>query len=164
VSPQHPNRELVGIFADKTKFESAVEALLKAGFDRSDLSVLASHSSLEAARPAAAGLKERLTGLVGELKYEGPLVAAGLIALAAGPVGAVLAGIVAAGVGAAALKEFLDDVTASPDTQAFEAAIAAGSIILWVSVPDDLREGRARGAMTGQGAANLHVVERNKTT
>jgi hypothetical protein len=162
VSSHHPNRELVGIFADKTKFESTVEALLKAGFERSDLSVLASHSSLEAARPESASLRERLTGMVGELKYEGPLVAAGLIALAAGPVGAVLAGVVAAGVGAAAFKEFLDDVTASPDTQAFEAALAAGSVILWVSTPDDLREGRAMGILQAHGAANLHIVERKQ--
>lgn len=157
---QHPHRELVGIFSDKKNFESAIDALLKAGFLRSDLSVLASHSSLEAARPEAAGLRDRLTGLVGEMKYEGPLVAAGLIALAAGPVGTALAGVVAAGVGAAALKEFLDDVTATPDTKEFERALEAGSVILWVAVPDPLREGRAKGVLESLGASNLHVVER----
>ncbi|CAA6605202.1 conserved hypothetical protein [Rhodospirillaceae bacterium LM-1] len=163
MSSQHPHRELVGIIADKSKFESCVEALLKAGFEPSDLSVLASHSSLDAARPEAASLKERLTGLVGEMKYEGPLVAAGLIALAAGPVGAALAGVVAAGVGAFALSEFLGDVTATPDAKEFERAIEAGSIILWVAAQDDLREGRARGVLQSHGAANLHIVERRGT-
>lgn len=160
MTSHHPSRELVGIFAGRDQFESAVEALLKVGFERAELSVLASHSSLDAARPEAAGLKERLTGLVGEMKYEGPLVAAGLIALAAGPVGAALAGLVAAGVGAAALKEFLDEVTATPDTKAFERALSAGSVILWVAAADDLREGRARAVLQEHGATNLHLVER----
>lgn len=160
MSPQHRSRELVGILAGKAEFESAVESLLKAGFERADLSVLASHSSLEAARPEGSDWKSRLTGLVGEMKYEGPLVAAGLIALAAGPVGAALAGVVAAGVGAAALKEFLDEVTATPDAREFERALEAGSVILWVSVQDDLREGRARAVLEGQKASNLHLVER----
>lgn len=162
MSAQHPSRELVGIFQSREQFQSAVEALLKVGFERSDLSVLASHSSLDAARPETASLRERLTSLVGELKYEGPLVAAGLIALASGPVGAALAGMVAAGVGAVALKEFWDEVTSTPDTKAFEAALAAGSLILWVAAPDDLREGRARAALEGFGATNLHTVERSR--
>ncbi|MBF0166325.1 MAG: hypothetical protein HQL45_01740 [Alphaproteobacteria bacterium] len=162
MSPHHRSRELVGILADRTKFESAVEALLKAGFDRSDLSVLASHSSLEAARPEGADWRKHLIGLVGEMKYEGPLVAAGLIALAAGPVGAALAGVVAAGVGAAALKEFFDDVTATPNSREFERALEAGSVILWVSVQDDLREGRARAILEGQQVTNLHLVERKE--
>lgn len=152
--------ELVGILPDRESFEKAVDGLLKAGFKRQDLSVLAGHASLDVAEPGEIGFKDKLVGLVGELKYEGPLVAAGLIALAAGPVGAALAGIVAAGVGAAAIKEFLDETTATPDRKAFERAIEAGSLILWVAAEDEERQAQARSVLEYCGADNLHLAKR----
>ena len=126
LTPAVALREVVGTFADRTHFEAAVSTLLESGFDRGRLSVLASHDSLDAADPTK-GRKWRdgLVALVGELKYEGPLVAAGLIAIAAGPVGAVIAGLVAAGVGGAALKEVLEEVAAIPDSTDFTRALAA---------------------------------------
>lgn len=160
MSPSTAKPELVGILPDKDSFEKAVEGLLQAGFKRQDLSVLASHNSLDAAQTEGDALRDKLVGLVGELKYEGPLVAAGLIALAAGPVGAALAGVVAAGVGAAALKEFLDEVTALPDSKEFERAIEAGSLILWVAAETDERQAQARSVLEVCGADNLHLAER----
>jgi hypothetical protein len=151
---------MVGVFASRAGFESAVKALLAAGFERADLSVLSTHDSLDAASPEARDWRQHLTGLVGEAKYEGPLVAAGLIALAAGPTGAVIAGLVAAGVGAAALKELVEEVTSAPDTKGFARAIEAGSIILWVLAPDALKEGRATAILKEHGAQNIHLHER----
>jgi hypothetical protein len=101
-----------------------------------------------------------LTGLVGELKYEGPLVAAGLIALAAGPVGAAVAGLVAAGVGGAAAKELLDEISAIPDSEDFARALAAGSVILWVAVTDQAQIDTAKSVLAAAGAANIHLFER----
>lgn len=155
-----PTREVVGTFADREHFQSAVDALFKAGFTRTDLSVLSSHESIDAAAPAGKSWKDVVVTLVGELKYEGPLVAAGLIALAAGPVGAVLAGMVAAGVGGVAVKEFLDEVAALPDSDAFAKALAAGSVILWVRAADSTAEARAKSILHDAGAQNLHVFER----
>ena len=45
--------EVVGLFAEREAFDRAVEELLRSGFERADLSVLASHESLEAARVSA---------------------------------------------------------------------------------------------------------------
>ena len=42
-------REIVGLFTERDSFDRAVAALLSSGFERADLSVLASHESLEAA-------------------------------------------------------------------------------------------------------------------
>jgi hypothetical protein len=155
-------REMVGTFSDRAHFEAAVAALQVAGFARSDLSVLASHDSLDAAGRDAKPWKDVLTALVGELKYEGPLVAAGLIALAAGPTGAAIAGLVAAGVGGAAVKELLDEVSAIPDSEDFARALAAGSVILWVTVTDEAEVEKAKRALAAHGAANLHLFERAK--
>jgi hypothetical protein len=161
--PQPPaTREMVGTFADRSHFEAAVAALMKAGFSRADLSVLASHDSLDVAGGEARSWRDSLIALVGELKYEGPLVAAGLIALAAGPVGAAIAGLIAAGVGGAALKELLDEVTALPDTEDFARALAAGSIILWVNVRDQAQMEAAKRILAEAGGANIHLFERSQ--
>lgn len=148
--------EVVGILGDRTQFEKAVNGLLAAGFSRADLSVLSSHESIDAAGRGPKSWRNALIGLIGELKYEGPLVAAGLIALAAGPTGAMIAAAVAAGVGGAAAKELLDEVTSAPDTEQFARALAAGSIILWVRVEDEAQELKAQGVLTGAGATNIH--------
>lgn len=153
-------REVVGTFADREHFQAAIDALFKAGFSRTDLSVLSSHESIDAAASSGKSWKDVVVTLVGELKYEGPLVAAGLIALAAGPVGAALAGMVAAGVGGVAVKELLDEVSALPDSDAFAKALAAGSVILWVRAADSGAETRAKSLLHDAGAQNLHVFER----
>ncbi|CAA7617539.1 Cysteine synthase [Magnetospirillum sp. LM-5] len=154
-------REVVGTFASRESFEAAVAALLQAGFSRGALSVLSSHDSLELVQGhQSKPWREALVALAGEIKYEGPLVAAGLIALAAGPVGAALAALVAAGVGGVAAKEFLDEISAVPDSADFARALEAGSIILWVLVADQLEEEKAKRALDGVGAANLHTVHR----
>ncbi len=49
---ESPDLEVVGVFSDRDQFEKAVRALHDAGFERTDLSVLASHESLDAADPA----------------------------------------------------------------------------------------------------------------
>jgi hypothetical protein len=157
-----PTREVVGTFADREHFQAAVDALFKAGFARTDLSVLSSHDSIDAAGREGTSWKDALITLVGELKYEGPLVAAGLIALAAGPVGAAIAGLVAAGVGGVAAKELLDEVAALPDSDEFAKALAAGSVVLWVAAADSAREERARAILHDSSAQNIHVFERKR--
>lgn len=155
-------REVVGTFSDRAHFQAAVDRLTNYGFDRADLSVLSSHESIDVAHSREGRKwKDALTGLVGELRYEGPLVAAGLIALAAGPVGATIAALVAAGVGGAALKELLDEIAALPDSEEFGRALAAGSVILWVVVKDAQDEERARRILGEASAQNIHVFERD---
>ena len=153
-------KEVVGLFSRRSDFDAAVEALFQAGFSHSDLSILASHDSIDAADPEARSWKDRLIGLVGELKYEGPLVTAGLIAIAAGPVGAAIAGLIAAGVGGAALKELMDEITARPHAERFAAWLAAGGILLWVYAADPEHEATAVRILAAAGGSNVHTNER----
>jgi hypothetical protein len=153
-------REVVGIFSRRDGFDQAVRALLAEGFGREDLSVLASHASLDATLPEK-GWRERLAALPGELQYEGPLVTAGLIAVAAGPVGQVFAGLIAAGLGGAVLKELMEPLTARPHAAEFARAVTAGSIILWVDVGNnDDREVMAADTLFRAGAVNVHANTR----
>ena len=98
--------EVVARFQDRDHFEAAVKHLLGAGFAATDLSVLDTHESLASSEPPTESWRARLAGLTEEIKYVGPITTAGLIALAAGPVGAAVAGLVGAGVGFAAVREF----------------------------------------------------------
>ena len=105
-------REAVASFPDRSHFRNAVAALLVAGFEPSDLSVLASHEALSAADEKPGELIA--AGLTDEIKYIGPLTIAGIILISGGPIAATLAALVGAGLGGAALKELFDDYAAAP--------------------------------------------------
>nr|WP_295829888.1 hypothetical protein [uncultured Azospirillum sp.] len=153
-------REVVALFSTRAGFDRAVEALLAAGYDRADLSVLASHTSLEAADPKYRPRDEALTGLVGELKYAFPLTTAGLIAIVGGPIEAALAALVAAGVGGAAIKDYLDELTSHPKPDEFTRALEAGGVILWVRIDTPDQKAQATALLEREGGANVHVSVR----
>ncbi|WP_419798126.1 MAG: hypothetical protein ACNI26_00010 [Terasakiella sp.] len=149
--------EVVGLLNSRETFERTVEALLKEGFERTDLSVLSSHESIDAAGKPAKPLKDVLSALVGEIKFEGPMVASGAIFLAGGPIGELIGAVVGATVGGVAVKEVLDEVTATPHTEDFARAVDAGSIILWVRTDGQEREAKAKEVLQNQGAENVHI-------
>ena len=152
-----PVREVVGVFSDRDQFEKAVRTLLDAGFERSDLSVLASHESLDAADPASKSWKDAITAMVGEMKYEIPLVASGAIFLAGGATAAVIAGLIGAAVGGIALKEVLEEVTAAPHTEDFARALETGSAVLWVRISHREKEPVATTILQESGASRVHT-------
>lgn len=151
-------REVAGLFAARDTFQSAIDDLLGAGFARTDLSVLSSHESIDAAGAPGTPWREALTALVGEIKYEVPLVASGAVALIGGPVATLLAGVVGAATAGVAAKELLDQVTATPHTDDFARALAAGGVILWVRVAGDDAERRASAILKAAGGGNVHTV------
>src|SRR5207247_5301453 len=117
-------REAVGSFPDREHFRNAVSALLAAGFDGSDLSVLASHDSLAVAEEDAGTSKGILAaGLTDEIKYVAPLTVAGIIVLSAGPIAIAAAAAVGGGLGGRPLKQLSDDYTAAHHSADFAAAL-----------------------------------------
>lgn len=153
------NREVVGLFADRADLEQAIKDLRAAGFDRTDLSLLTSHESIDVGQTAAEpSLRERLLPLLSEWRYEVPLVGAGLIAIASGPTGAAIAALVGAGVGVAAVRELVSEVTSLPDTEEFARELEAGAVALWVYVGDTEEfEAKARNIMAKHNASNIHL-------
>lgn len=152
-----PTREVVGLLATREAFDAAVTDLTAAGFRSSDLSVLSSHDSIDAAGKPGTKWKDALTALVGETKYEVPLVASGAVALFGGPAAAAVAGVIGAAVGATALHELISEVTSTPDTADFTRAVEAGSIILWVRVDTDAQQRQAEEILQQVGATNIHL-------
>lgn len=155
-------REAVATFPDREHFRGAVAALLAAGFERSDLSVLASHDSLAVADEAAGTRREVLrAGLSDEIKYIAPLTVAGIIVLSGGPIAIALAALVGAGLGGAALKELFDDYTASRHSEDFAAALKDGAALLWVRCGDPDRELVATRILDEAGGNHVHVHGRS---
>jgi hypothetical protein len=162
-SPAFPViREAVGSFPDREHFHQAVSALLAAGFERSDLSVLASHDSLAVADEATGTPKGILAaGLADEIKYVAPLTVAGIIVLSGGPIAIAVAALVGAGLGGAALKELFDDYTASHHSDDFAAALGAGAALLWVRCGDPDRELAATRILEEAGGRHVHIHGRS---
>jgi hypothetical protein len=158
-SPSFPViREGVASFPDREHFHLAVSNLLAAGFDTSDLSVLASHDSLAAAgEPLEPKPKILPAGLADEIKYVAPLTVAGIIVLSGGAIAATIAALVGAGLGGAALKELFDDYTAPRHAEDFEAALRAGAALLWVRCEDSERELTATRILEQAGGRHVHV-------
>jgi hypothetical protein len=150
-------REVVGLFADRESFETAVGELTAVGFERADLSVLASHESIDVAGKPGKPWQDVLTAMVGEIKYEGPLVASGAILLAGGSMAATIAGIIGAAVSGVAIKEILEEVTAKPHREDFARSLEAGGVILWVRPSGDDREQHALDILRKHGGTNVHV-------
>lgn len=158
-SPSAPTvREAVASFPDRAHFRAAVSALLAAGFETSDLSVLATHDSLAAAGEAAGSGAEAVpAGLSDEIKYIAPLTVAGIAVLSGGPIAAAVAALVAAGLGGAALKELFDDYTAPRHSAQFKAALDAGAALLWARCEDPEREATATRILAEAGGHHVHV-------
>lgn len=158
-TPTHVT-EVVGRFDSREEFTAAVEALREAGFSQDALSVLDTHQSLEAAKGERRAWQDVLSGMTTEVTYIGPLATAGLIAVAAGPVGAMVASLMAAGIGGLALREALEELEATPDTEAFAKALEAGALLLWVWAEDPGDQAKAREILEATGAKDVHIHTR----
>src|SRR5437660_389862 len=81
----------------------------------------------------------------------------GVVLVSGGPIAAVVAALVGAGRGGAALKELFDDYTAPRHAEDFEAALHAGAALLWVRCEDSERELRATRVLEEAGGRHVHV-------
>ncbi len=152
-------REIAATFPDRAAFERAVNDLLAQGFERTDLSVLASHDSLEVAEPIAGYDREKGgelgAGLAGELGFVGSIGIAGALLLAGGPVGAVAAAVVAAGGGVIALRPFLARFIEEAHAGGFAQSVEDGRILLWVRTPNAAAVTRAEASLARNGGNSL---------
>ena len=155
-------REAVASFPDREHFRRAVSALLAAGFDQTDLSVLASHQPLavaddEPGKLIAAGI-DRGTEIY-RSAHRGRLCAA---------VGRTDRGD-GRGAGRSRARRRgaegnFDDYTAPPHRDEFAAALSAGAVLLWVRCADPDLEARALRILDELGGRHVHVHGRPERT
>jgi hypothetical protein len=171
-------REAVGVFHDRESFLNAVDDLLSAGFDRSDLSLLAGEQAVEdklghayeraqdlednadVPRVAFVGdhsLAEAGTGIIGGLAYIGAVAAAGAVVASGGALAATIAAAAIAGGGGGAIGAIGARVLGRDRAQALKGQLDRGGLLLWVRVRNEACEQRASDILTRNGAEDVHV-------
>jgi hypothetical protein len=59
-----------------------------------------------------------------------------------------------------ALRELLDDIKATPHTEAFARALEAGAVLLWVRAETADRQTSASNILSRHGAGDVHLHRR----
>jgi hypothetical protein len=170
-------REAVAVIEDVTSLELAVDDLLRAGFTKPDISLLAGHDTVakklghmydrveeledEPRAPRTAFVSSKSLGrredlVISSLTYVPTLLAAGLVVASAGAVAAALAGTAVTGalIGTA-LAHWMDRRHADW----LQAQLDRGGILLWVRTKDEPAERKALDILTQYSAHDVHIHE-----
>lgn len=176
--PERPLvREVVGVFRDETKLEGAIDELHGRGFDRAEISLLASEEAVrkklghayrkvaeleddEAVRVAYVSKEDYGAaegGLISGLVYVGALAGAGTMVASGGALGgALLAAALWGGAGGAIgvlLARWLDRHRASQ----LASQLERGGLLLWVHARDAEHEANAIDILQRNGAEDVHA-------
>jgi hypothetical protein len=171
-------REAVGIFNSPQDVEHVVRDLMTVGFDRADISILATEETVRdklgryyqdthaaaddprAPRQSWAEPESRAVGqtaLTGVLGYIGAVTAGG-VAFATGGAAALViaAGVIGGGVSGGigfGLGRLIDDEVAD----SLETQLEHGGIVVWVKVEDEDEASTAGAVLTRHAAQDVHV-------
>lgn len=171
-------REAVAVFDTKPELRAAADALLSAGFDHADLSLLAGERLLErqlgltpsdlasleddpdasvAAYFAPEDYGAAESAALGAPTYVLGITAAGVTAAAGGPLVLTLgAAIAAAGLGGV-LGAGLASMIGRAHARALEDQINRGGLLLWVRTRSRDHEDRAMQILADAGGRDLHL-------
>ena len=173
-------REAVGVFHEVGPFQDALDELTSAGFDRADLSLLASNKTVEeklghayrkvadleenATAPRGAyvddhSLAEARTGAIGGLAYIGAVAAAGVVVASGGGLAVAIAAACAAGGGGGVLGALAARFIGRDEAESLQAQLDKGGLLLWVRTPDSAKEQRALEILRKHGGQDVHVHE-----
>jgi hypothetical protein len=179
-------REVAAIFSDATKLEQAITALQENGFDRRDISVMASQAAIETKlghqfEPIEAmetdpriprtvfvskgEAAEGLAAAVGIPLYIGAIGSTIAVAATGGSLALAIIAAAAGGAAGGSVGGVIAKVLGRKHAERIEANLAAGGLILWVRIRDDLDGEKERRAMTlleqaGGTSIDAHNMER----
>ncbi len=171
-------REAVGVFDGLETFQDAIDELLSAGFHRSELSLLASESTVRdklghqygkvneladnpdvprVAYVSPEAIGDAKGALIGTLIYVGATAAGGTVIVGSGALAVTIAAIVlASGVGGligAILAKFVGDHHA----RYLQDQMDHGGLLLWVRTWNAKRERRAIEILQRHSGSDVHV-------
>lgn len=171
-------REAVGVFHDRTQFQAAIDDLLSGGFDRAEISLLASRSAVETKLghryrsvrdleddptvPVVAYVSMEDVGdaegmVAGILIYVGAVAAAGAMLASGGTLAAAIAVATVSGYIAGSLGSVVARTLEGQYLQRLEEQLGAGGLLLWVHTRDADHERRATEIMRRNGGEDVHV-------
>ena len=176
--PTHPNSnviEAVAVFHDVADLDKSVEALIEAGFDKDDVSLLASGAAVEEKLghryerveemeddPAAprvayrtlADFAENERVIANSLTYLPAILAAGTVVASAG---VVAAAITSAAVGGAVLRTVLARWLDKTHADHLQEQLEQGGLLLWVNTPTEEKQDTAQRILKAHAATDVHV-------
>jgi hypothetical protein len=174
-------REVAGVFGSPNALDAAVKALLHEGFDRADISFMASPEAVREKlgdiyvateelpdvprlpRPAYVArddVRSALSVVAGVLGSVGVAAAAFGIVASGGALALALGAAALGGAGAVMTR-----LLGRERAEELERRLAEGGLILWVRVRSPEREERAQQTLRGHGAeaVRVHEMEIEKT-
>jgi hypothetical protein len=173
-------REAVGIFGGATELQNAIDELLSSGFDRAELSLLASEQTVEqklgghyekvsllddvpgvprAAYVSTEAIGDAKGGLIGGLGYVGAVAAAGAVVASGGTLAATLGAAALAGGAGSLIGSVLAKLVGDQHARHLQEHIERGGLLLWVRTwrPED--EAQATEILTRHSGGQVHVHE-----
>jgi hypothetical protein len=171
-------REAVAQFGSADALQSAVDELLSSGFDRAELSLLATDETLRrkfgdrfrdsraledaedvprSSYVSPESLGDAEGGIIGGLVYVGAVAATGLVVLSGGTLGAAIAAAVVAGGAGGAVGSFLADRIAAISARHTAEHLEHGGLLLWVRTWSREDEDRATAILRKHSGADVHV-------
>jgi len=169
--------EVVGVFGDADALEAAIDELLSAGFNRADLSFLASEQVVEAklghryrrsetladdpAAPRVAYVSTEAVGdaegaLIGGLFYIGAAVASGAVVASGGTLAAIITAAALAGGGGGLIGSLLAHRVGRHHAHYLHEQLDRGGLLLWVDTPRPSREQVALEILRRYSAQGVH--------
>jgi hypothetical protein len=173
-----PCREAVGIFHDAEVFQAAIDDLLSSGFDRADLSLLASERAVQQKlghryrraaaaagdldAPRVAYVSTEAIGdaegvLVGGLLYVGAVIAAGAVVASGGTLAAALAAAALAGGGGGLFGAVLAERVGRHHAHYLQEQLERGGLLLWVATSSSEHERLALEILGRHAADCVHL-------
>lgn len=173
-------REAVGFFPTASALQEAIDALLSSGFDRAELSLLASERAVDeklghkyrrvkeleddAAVPrqcyvSTESVGDAEGGLIGGLLYVGAVAAAGTVVASGGTLAAAVAAAALAGGAGGLIGSVLAGLLGQHHANHLQEQLDRGGLLLWVRTRDAEHERRAVEILRQHSGHDVHVHE-----
>jgi hypothetical protein len=177
---QETRSEAVGVFDDSGTLQEAIDELLSAGFNRAEISLLASEHAVEEKLGHAYEKVEQLEddlsvpraayistesrgdaegGLIGGLMYVGAMAAVGAVVATGGALATAISAAAVAGGTGGLIGSILAQWISRHHVNYLQEQIDHGGLLLWVRTRDSGHEKRAVGILSKHSAHDVHVHE-----
>ena len=171
-------REAVAVFETVEALQAAIDELESSGFDRAELSLLASERTVEEklghiykraeelednpdvptiAYVSTEAIGDAEAALIGAPMYIAAYTAAGVMAAVGGPLTATIAASLAAGGAGAAIGGVLAAMFGKHHADYLQKQLEHGGLLLWVRTRDAEHEKRAVEILSKHSAHDVHI-------
>lgn len=170
--------EAVGIFHTAEDLQAAIDDLLTQGFDRMDLSILASETAIReklhesyvpahdledrvevptTAYVATESMGDALGAVIGILVYVPAMIGGAAVVASGGALAAAVAATLIAGGIGGSVGAVIAGLIGQKHAEEIERHLLAGGLLLWVRTRDESHEQRALGILAGHNGEGVHL-------